>query len=871
MAIEDLISPLSQDRQLASWQQELLIESLLVQEAPHLALHALRAPGPAIQPLLEIKTLLANNLVAEAFQLQRSKGDKRLLLEFFRGCHEQNKWRYVLDLALTPSEELCLGKFLRSSDSVLGENLHFLYLLQRCKYIEAISFIDQIQNQRNSTHSSDFETPQTILSAYKLTMTPATRQISDIYYSMKDNINSRLNKDDDCTPNPLSSKLLQRKLDLIGGVYHRSVLSTEQTTRTRKMSNLTCNNVPFLRNPQYDMRQQSDQQSTSISYPEEYISNPKRNVNDIFDDDTGDAAQGPTKRRRLNSTQIDSLSKRQNQLTVLTSFKERPSNISFQRLKATPTAAEQRSNTSVRETDDNDTLMKTNLSTPVVKSFKETNKLSPNQYPERVSTPQSILKVKHVNDSPVRTTVRRSLSPYLMSDRRSIESDEKSIRFVLPQPYQNESVGCIQPIATSTVLDPSITMQSSCELDVSAASMLSTSADEYFSPDASQEIAKHKISDTVMVPNKRPNETTPEENISSGSNYSEQNSPLQRRINLGEGPKPRKRLRSSITPDQQTQTCLDVVANVPTVLSLPTQSEKKQNNSELSNTVEIEQKNRIHESLIERRLTRSRSKTPDAQDVKLLGRSSKTPEVELQPYRPLDALKSSTPMRRKPLSRLVLEANAKKATSQLISADDAGENIANNIVTTKADFQVQDSMSLDDTVEDSLSSISSYLLYPGNSQSILSDSSKISESFIERWNNRFENTSSPDNSSINESLITFLHPKDALFSSDSDSSFVGIQKTSESQIIQTNPSPAVVSSTESTVKTVERVIVVERDDSPLKNESEINDIMEDGGAIIEVITQPTVVKNVECKEDVNQMVNVSLFWFYFVFFLPNIF
>lgn len=67
-AIDELISPLSHEKRIKSWQREFLLTALLKQNANNLALRALRSPGNAISPMLEIKTLLANNLVAEALR-----------------------------------------------------------------------------------------------------------------------------------------------------------------------------------------------------------------------------------------------------------------------------------------------------------------------------------------------------------------------------------------------------------------------------------------------------------------------------------------------------------------------------------------------------------------------------------------------------------------------------------------------------------------------------------------------------------------------------------------------------------------------------------------------------------------------------------
>lgn len=388
-----MISPLSQDHHIFKWQHELLIESLLVQDAPHLALRALRAPRPPISPQLEIKTLLVNNLVAEAFQLQRTRNDPNLLQQFFHACHEYNRWNAVLDLALTSIEERALCKYLRANPTQLNSNLHFLYLLQRNKYNEANTLVEQLrqnagkmstmlskQRQQGNMH---LDTPSTILSAYKITMTPAVRHLSQLYHSVKDTLNTKLNKSY-AAPMPLSCNLLQdgggSAKNSLSSIYHQTVLCTEQTTesywygqRQHKCS-LTDGAVPFLRAPEYSEMFGTPTTTTlekGIVSPTVYVPNKKRRMDtemecDEIDDDVIKEYEGPRKRIRLDSMNA---SNRIN-ATLLTSFRD-----SGKMIKSTPKKNDESESTKMEnEERRDDVIPDALLSTPIVKSLRQQQK-----------------------------------------------------------------------------------------------------------------------------------------------------------------------------------------------------------------------------------------------------------------------------------------------------------------------------------------------------------------------------------------------------------------------------------------------------------------------------------------------------------------
>uniref|UniRef100_A0A1B0DF59 ELYS beta-propeller domain-containing protein n=1 Tax=Phlebotomus papatasi TaxID=29031 RepID=A0A1B0DF59_PHLPP len=224
-ALEDLISPLGQDKHLSQWQMELLIECLLVQNNLCLALRALQSPGPPISPLLEMRCLLANKLVCEAFQLQKSRGDPSLLREFFRMCWELKLIGQILNLALTEADGEVLGEFLQNIDSTFARNLQFSYLLQRSKYMEALSLVAELQKRQSVQGNVDMETPGLVMEAYNSTMTPSVRNLSQMFFKQHSKFQ---HKSQD--PVPLSSNLIKQRRSLEGSIYQKSAAAVEDAT-----------------------------------------------------------------------------------------------------------------------------------------------------------------------------------------------------------------------------------------------------------------------------------------------------------------------------------------------------------------------------------------------------------------------------------------------------------------------------------------------------------------------------------------------------------------------------------------------------------------------------------------------------------------
>lgn len=461
------------------------MHTLLVQDMPNLALRALRAPGPPIGTVLEIKTLLANNLITEAFELQRTKYDENLLLEFYKGCHHLKKWNYVLGLALTEREGQVLLKFLRGNESLLSENLQLLYLLQRNKYIEALTHLDGLKHrQRPAALQRQLDNTQgTIFAAYKMGMVPSDRKLSDLFLSVKDHAVSKKAplaanrgiKNEETKPfsSDLNTKHTDSNANIIGDLFQRAILSTKCTS-----ASITANSdaggddgmqgyVPFLSKPSIDFDYFECNSTKAVTYPTSYIGATKRRKEIAFEDNGEPEYNQPAaKRQRTTDAGID------NDVSVM---RYHPTGIS----------------------DVNETVNL--LSTPVVKrrlttqchNIREHSQTPADNYASgnqssRCQTPQSILKHRHAES----VASRRSVSPTLTinSARRSVDFDERSFRFGTMHPNMTNTSAeeyrlSAIPEAEHDQNSPFGTIKSRMVLHGTDTSVQSTSADEYFSPE----------------------------------------------------------------------------------------------------------------------------------------------------------------------------------------------------------------------------------------------------------------------------------------------------------------------------------------------------------------------------------------------------
>ncbi|XP_054730097.1 protein ELYS homolog [Anastrepha obliqua] len=334
-AVDEFISPFNNNQTYTQWMLELLIESLLSQNAADFALRILEARSTLISPVLKLKTLLANDLISEAFHFSRSKQDDSLLELFFKCCLCAGKYGVIRDLALSEREGQLVQRILRTSKTHGAENLHFVYLLQKSKYIEAVSYLDELSRAKSLRMNygnegivvDSADTPNLVLSAFNTTMAPVTQGLTDVYFRIKNKIKKK--EADNHSPVPLSCQLIKQNANnLLGGIYHSSALSAHFATyywgemgdeRQRNVASasalLSANNAPFLRKPQVETCHLHMKQSaqSGVSYPQPYRLTEKRTLAERemeLDDATGKVSTAlntiaqPRKRRRLLGQEI---------------------------------------------------------------------------------------------------------------------------------------------------------------------------------------------------------------------------------------------------------------------------------------------------------------------------------------------------------------------------------------------------------------------------------------------------------------------------------------------------------------------------------------------------------------------------------------
>lgn len=415
-AIEELLSPMSQSEQFPHWQREFLISALLRLDSPHLALRALRVPGMPISPFLELRTLLENNLISEAFKLQRSKHDKKLLKCFFEGTLRSSKYEVLLDLAMSDGEIRTLREYLTSTHQPMADNVHFIHLLQKLDFVEAVHMVDRLGRKRATEYN--LEAPKEALTLYHAALEPTTQHLSYLAYAEQKDLRPTKAP----YAEPLSSRLIRSRADFRNRVYHKSIIAIKEAAAPLEHPH------PFLEKPGLGMFQfHSQTKSSNVCYPikllakvskrkldEDNISGTKEKTGEVFID-----YEKPTKRRKIESDNPYCTSFVAPK-SVLTEF--RPMKPWF---KFSTGNSENSSSKSFSRSPS------AHLTTPVVKKMSTYNPPSP----ESVSsyTPHGILK----STTSVQSFFnRKSVSPppiSLPSTHRISETEEKILRFDLPE------------------------------------------------------------------------------------------------------------------------------------------------------------------------------------------------------------------------------------------------------------------------------------------------------------------------------------------------------------------------------------------------------------------------------------------------------
>ncbi|XP_017852451.2 protein ELYS homolog [Drosophila busckii] len=228
------------------WQIKLLVETLLSQGAQKEAMRLLDLPTQ-----LHFQVLLANDSIPEAFRFARvndEASESSLLESFFKHCIQNNKFRVLANLCLNESEEQLLFRMLRGCASAHTDSVQLILLLMRYKYIDAVTFMNEVAEERQNMDGSD----ETILSAYRTTMAPLTQSIAGTYFRVRDQLEGEQLSNP--SPVPLSSQLARESANgQVPNIFQSSALSAHWATNPMLASDsstsLNSRNMPFLRNP----------------------------------------------------------------------------------------------------------------------------------------------------------------------------------------------------------------------------------------------------------------------------------------------------------------------------------------------------------------------------------------------------------------------------------------------------------------------------------------------------------------------------------------------------------------------------------------------------------------------------------------------
>lgn len=380
-AVEELISPLSHDKHLPLWQRELLIGALLKQNANSLALRALRCPGNQISSDLEMLTLLSNSLLSEALKVQRSSGERRLLEKLFEKILHSPNYEQLLDLTLTEDEGSVLGEYLmKLKDTGLPNhlNIHFVFLLQRSKFLDAAQLVESLSNESNM----NLEPPKQVLNAYYATMESTTRRLTSMVYKEDVQVQE--------SPTPLSVNLIRSRCNAKNDIYQQCVQSITEAAYESSQDVLK---LPFIGSPKLGIFEYKQPTVTyqDLSYSQEVNEHGKRKQVEqegpIIRLEDLEAPQ--QKKRKLNES-VDG-KKRKSYMDMrianLTVFKETKPNFTF--------ANRNSGGNTPRTTPDRVKSFGNFLNTPVVQ-----RKTPPIKFSDKgPATPHSILKTRSCRGS----------------------------------------------------------------------------------------------------------------------------------------------------------------------------------------------------------------------------------------------------------------------------------------------------------------------------------------------------------------------------------------------------------------------------------------------------------------------------------------
>uniref|UniRef100_A0A182PKT2 ELYS-like domain-containing protein n=1 Tax=Anopheles epiroticus TaxID=199890 RepID=A0A182PKT2_9DIPT len=265
--VSEFLSPLSSSIDFPQWHRELTVSVLLRLDAPNLALKVLRAPGAPVSPQLELTTLVQNNLIPEAFNLQRRtpQPEGRQFVWFIEAIMMAGKPHTLLEFALNDEEKYVLRSYLRDCPVDASDSLMLGHLLQNCEFVEAVQLVDRLGRRRN------VEVQKEILGLYHNALDPMSQQLAYLTYQHGNELEPKLgpgtDPDDPTAPKALetlSSSLIRNRADFRVRVLHHSITAIKEAAVRTGLHH----ERPFLEKPSLGVFQcRPTVRSLNVCYP----------------------------------------------------------------------------------------------------------------------------------------------------------------------------------------------------------------------------------------------------------------------------------------------------------------------------------------------------------------------------------------------------------------------------------------------------------------------------------------------------------------------------------------------------------------------------------------------------------------------------
>ncbi|KAM8719716.1 hypothetical protein ACLKA7_005872 [Drosophila subpalustris] len=298
-SVAELYTGRSEGNNYTDWQMKLLLGTLLANGAVKEAMQVRDLPPGPMSSQLELRVLLANGNIPEAFhhaRLHENEETGQPLLEyFFEHCIRSGMFQVLGSLCLRENEEQLVYRLLRKCQTRQTDAVQLILLLKRCKYIEAVSFMDEIAAERQCSEESS-----TLLSAYRSTMAPVTQSIAGTYFRIRDKLMGDQLRNRN--PEPFSCQLAKQNANgQLGGIFQSSALSAHWATRyVHEPSALNSRNMPFLRNAAQARNPWTPQRR--LVRPTPYLAPEKRQL--PSEQEQQQHSQQAPKRRKLLAEQI---------------------------------------------------------------------------------------------------------------------------------------------------------------------------------------------------------------------------------------------------------------------------------------------------------------------------------------------------------------------------------------------------------------------------------------------------------------------------------------------------------------------------------------------------------------------------------------